>query len=74
MVPDVFSPQKAAENAELGTAFRKVIRNLPVDQRTAILLRQYSQFSYSEISKIVVLSIPAVESLIQRVRQGLKSL
>lgn len=72
VVPDAFSPQKAAENAELSTAVRKAIRNLPENQRIAILLRQYNDFSYSEISKIMGLSISAVESLIQRARQSLK--
>lgn len=70
--PDAFSPQKAAENAELNTAVRKAISNLPENQRTAILLRQYNEFSYNEISKIMGISTSAVESLIQRARQSLK--
>jgi RNA polymerase sigma-70 factor (ECF subfamily) len=72
IVPDAFSPQKAAENKELSTAVRKAIRNLPENQRIAILLRQYNDFSYHEISKAMDISIPAVESLIQRARQSLK--
>jgi len=67
-----FSPQKAAENAELSSAVRKAIQNLPENQRIAILLRQYNDFSYNEISKIMGLSTSAVESLIQRARQSLK--
>jgi RNA polymerase sigma-70 factor (ECF subfamily) len=67
-----FSPEKAAENAELSTAVRKAINNLPENQRIAILLRQYNDFSYSEISKIMGISVSAVESLIQRARQSLK--
>jgi RNA polymerase sigma-70 factor (ECF subfamily) len=70
--PDAFSPQKAAENAELNTAVRKAISNLPENQRIAILLRQYNEFSYGEISKIMGVSTSAVESLIQRARQSLK--
>lgn len=69
---EAFSPQKAAENAELSAAVRKAIRNLPENQRIAILLRQYNEFSYGEISKIMVLSTSGVESLIQRARQSLK--
>jgi RNA polymerase sigma-70 factor (ECF subfamily) len=72
VAPDPFSPQKAAENKELSTAVRKAIRNLPENQRIAILLRQYNDFSYHEISKAMGISIPAVESLIQRARQSLK--
>lgn len=72
IVPEAFSPQKAAENAELSAAVRKAIRNLPENQRIAILLRQYNDFSYSEISTIMGLSVSAIESLIQRARQSLK--
>jgi len=70
--PEAFSPQKAAENAELSAAVRRAIQNLPENQRIAILLRQYNDFSYKEISKIMGISLSAVESLIQRARQSLK--
>jgi RNA polymerase sigma-70 factor (ECF subfamily) len=69
---EVLSPEKAAENAELSMAVRKAIRNLPENQRIAILLRQYNDLSYNEISQIMGISISAVESLIQRARQSLK--
>lgn len=69
---DAFSPEKAAENSELSTAIRKALSILPENQRIAILLRQYNDFSYGEISKIMGLSISAVESLIHRARQNLK--
>jgi RNA polymerase sigma-70 factor (ECF subfamily) len=69
---DSFSPQKAAEKEELNAAVRKAIGELPENQRIAILLRQYHEFSYTEIGKIMGLSVPAVESLIQRARQNLK--
>ena len=69
---EVLSPEKAAENAELSMAVRKAIRNLPENQRIAILLRQYNDLSYNEISQIIGISISAVESLIQRARQSLK--
>lgn len=72
IAPEAFSPEKAAANVELSTAVRKAISNLPKNQRIAILLRQYDDFSYSEISKIMGFSISAVESLIQRARQSLK--
>ena len=72
VAPDAFSPEKLAEHRELSTAVRKAIRSLPDNQRIAILLRQNHDFSYSEISKVMGLSISAVESLIQRARQHLK--
>ena len=72
IAPEAFSPQKAAENAELSAAVCKAIQSLPENQRLAILLRQYNEFSYEEISKIMGLSISAIESLLQRARQSLK--
>jgi RNA polymerase sigma-70 factor (ECF subfamily) len=70
--PATFSPEKAAQNAELSMAVRKAIQNLPENQRIAIVLRQYNDFSYNEISKIMDISTSAAESLIQRARQNLK--
>jgi len=70
--PAASSPEKAAQDAELSAGVRKAIQNLPENQRIAILLRQYNDFSYNEISKIMGLSTSAVESLIQRARQSLK--
>jgi len=67
-----FSPEKAAQDAELSAGVRKAIQNLPENQRSAILLRQYHEFSYEEISRIIGISTSAVESLIQRARQNLK--
>jgi RNA polymerase sigma-70 factor (ECF subfamily) len=70
--PAAFSPEKAAQHAELSAGVRKAIQNLPENQRIAILLRQYNEFSYEEISMIMGISTSAVESLIQRARQNLK--
>jgi RNA polymerase sigma-70 factor (ECF subfamily) len=70
--PAAFSPEKAAQDAELSAAVQKAINNLPENQRIAILLRQYNDFSYNEIGKIMGISTSAVESLIQRARQSLK--
>ncbi len=71
-VPAAFSPEKAAQDAELSAGVRKAIQNLPENQRIALLLRQYNEFSYEEISRIMGISTSAVESLIQRARQNLK--
>ena len=70
--PAASSPEKAATDAELSAGVRKAIQNLPENQRIAILLRQYNEFTYEEISRIMGISTSAVESLIQRARQNLK--
>jgi RNA polymerase sigma-70 factor (ECF subfamily) len=70
--PAAFSPEKAAQDAELSAAVHKAIQSLPENQRIAILLRQYNDFSYAEISEMLGISTSAVESLIQRARQNLK--
>ena len=51
--PAAFSPEKAAQDAELSAGVRKAIQNLPENQRIAILLRQYNEFSYEEIGRIM---------------------
>jgi RNA polymerase sigma-70 factor (ECF subfamily) len=66
------SPEKETENRELSAAITRALRNLPEKQRVALLLHKYDGFSYIEISRIMECSIPAVESLIHRARQGLK--
>jgi RNA polymerase sigma-70 factor (ECF subfamily) len=66
------SPEKETEARELSAVLMKAIRNLPEKQRLALLLHKYEGFSYLEISRMMDYSVPSVESLIHRARQGLK--
>jgi RNA polymerase sigma-70 factor (ECF subfamily) len=74
IAPDTYSPEKVLESREIGEAVREAIRKLAKNQRIALLLKEYSGFSYNEISHIMGCSVSAVESLIQRARQNLKKI
>jgi RNA polymerase sigma-70 factor (ECF subfamily) len=69
---DSSSPEKTFESKELKVVILNAIENLPGKQRVAILLREYNDFSYQEISQVMECSISAVESLLIRARQNLK--
>ena len=66
------SPVEELEKRELSSNLRKALKNIPENQRIALLLHKYSGFSYSEISQTMGCSISAVESLIHRARQSLR--
>lgn len=74
IAPDTYSPLRILEGREIGNAVRDAIGKLPHNQRTALLLREFSGFSYGEISHIMGCSVSAVESLIQRARQNLRKM
>lgn len=51
---------------------QKAIEQLPYDQREAIILREYQQFSYDDISAVMDCSLEKVKILIFRARENLK--
>ncbi len=51
---------------------REAINMLPDNQRSAIILREYEQLDYKQISEIMNCSISAVKSLIFRGRTAIK--
>ena len=60
------------EEAEQKEVIRKLIKALPERQRMALILCQYEDRSYAEISQIMNISVPAVESLLFRARETIK--
>ena len=70
--PTQETPLDLLEGAIAADRLEKAIGNLPVNQRTAILLRHTEQLSYQRISEIMDLSIGAVESLLVRARRRLR--
>jgi RNA polymerase sigma-70 factor (ECF subfamily) len=46
---------------------------LPEQQRLAIVLRRYDEFSYEEIAEILKTSVPATKSLLFRARETLRT-
>lgn len=61
----------AAERADLGELWR-AIAGLPHKQREALVLREFSGLSYSELATTLAVSEPAIESLLVRARSALR--
>ena len=51
---------------------KKAIDVLPENQRMAVILRRYENFSYEEIARTMDLSMEAVKSLLSRAKENLK--
>lgn len=70
-------PAIAAEHDELSTnelekSFAHAVKNLPENQRSAILLLCQQELSYEEIAAALNASVPAVKTWIHRARQALR--
>ncbi len=52
---------------------KKAISKLPVEQREAIILREYQRLSYEEIAQILECSLDKVKVLIFRARENLRA-
>jgi len=50
----------------------KALGALPERQRTAFVLHKFDELSYKEIASIMQVTLPTVESLIQRAKAGLQ--
>jgi RNA polymerase sigma-70 factor (ECF subfamily) len=51
---------------------RQAIAKLPERQREAVVLRRYQELSYEEIATTMAVTLPAVESLLQRAAANLR--
>ncbi len=67
------TPPDAALHHELMAKTEEVLRELPENQRTAILLCREGDVSYEEIAEVLGCSLSAVKSLIFRARETLKT-
>ena len=63
---------KGLDQADRRTAVRKAVADLPLDQRTAIVLFEYEEKSMAEIADIAGCSVKAVENRLYRARQQLR--
>lgn len=66
------SPDRSAQQNERIEALKAVIADLPHDLRTALLLYEYEELTYREISTIVGCSEKGVESRLVRARAHLR--
>jgi RNA polymerase sigma-70 factor (ECF subfamily) len=67
-------PGVQAENRERAAVLFKALNKLPEKQKTAFLLHKSEGLSYAEIADVMDVTLPSVESLIYRARQGLQKL
>ena len=66
------APDEKIIQKEKAVRVRAAIGQLPENQRVAIILRRYEEFSYAEIAATLNVSDKAVKSLISRAMQNLK--
>ncbi len=71
--PNSASPDDEVLRREKAAAVKAAIDGLPENQRVAVLLRRYEQFSYEEIAQTMNVSSKAVKSLLSRARESLKN-
>ena len=67
-----FSPTDHLLHSELEQKVEQALRDLPENQRTAILLCRRDELSYDDISEVLGCSLSATKSLIHRGRETLK--
>jgi len=69
-----FSPEISLINKEKKNILDKAINSLPENQKTAFILCKKEDLSYDDISKVLGISLKAVESLIVRAKKNLQKL
>lgn len=69
-----FNPEQNTLNNEKADILSNAINSLPDKQKAAFILNKKDDLSYIEISKILGLSVKAVESLIIRAKKNLQKL
>ncbi len=67
------SPASQAQNTELGELIHSAVQDLPPDQRTVLVLREYEGYSYSEIAKALDIQPGTVMSRLHLARKKLQS-
>jgi len=70
--PSGVRPDEDLLRQETMRAVRQAIHALPENQRMAVILRRYEQFSYEEIAQTMRVSVEAVKSLLSRAKENLK--
>lgn len=67
-------PGVQLENKEIAVVLFKAVEQLPETQKTAFILNKVEGLSYQEICSVMDVTLPAVESLLFRAKQNLKTL
>lgn len=69
----VISPDEKIIQKEKADRIKGAISKLPENQKLALILRRYEEFSYAEIAATLNVSDKAVKSLLSRAMQNLKN-
>jgi RNA polymerase sigma-70 factor (ECF subfamily) len=69
---DLQPPEDRVLRKERRAAIRAAIDELPENQRLAVILRRYDDFSYEEIAAALGISEKAVKSLLNRAKEHLR--
>lgn len=67
-------PESVSVRKELGDSIRGAVAQLPPDQREVVLLREYEDMSYAEISAVLGCAEGTVKSRLARAREHLRVL
>lgn len=70
--PEHNNPDRALELKQRNEVLRQAVDSLPENQRTAIILIKYEEYSYKEVSEIMGLSVPSIEALVHRAKENLQ--
>lgn len=65
-------PDAGVTEEERATLVREALQALPANQREAIILLRYEDFTYEEIARTMGLSLQAVKSLLNRAKENLR--
>lgn len=65
-------PAEQILKSEKNKLIRQAILDLPENQKTAVLLRRYEQFSYDQIAQVMKTTPKAVKSLLNRAKENLR--
>jgi len=65
-------PGRSLERDEAVARVQAAVARLPERQRAVVVLKRFQGLSYKEIADVMDITIPAVESLLQRAAQGLR--
>ena len=71
--PDAPGPEEGIEREERKSILMKMLKSLPEHQRTALLLREQEEMSYTEIARVLKVSESKVKVDIFRARTRLRA-
>ncbi len=64
-------PEEVALRSESEATIQRLLKTLPPDYRTVVILYYWNQLSYEEIGQILNISEPAIKSRLHRARRAL---